>query len=272
MYRNIIALLGDRLAFSDSNVLDVAINIAKRSDGHILGAYVLPFTSAMFSTSNVADVESLHNKTEVMHEKFESKIRAADVNGDWCNTQRGDAVAEVARQSLYADLIIFSRVEIHQSTVDKVLLTACCPMLMLPPSNISDGSFDNVLVAWKGTREAARALHDALPILHKANDVLIVIFGESNNDEKQSMISYLAVHGINARVEEQSQESFLAEHGMQGDSDKSIGHRLLTLSKDEERDLIVMGAYGHTRLSESVLSGVTHTVTRSAEMPVLMSH
>ena len=272
MYRNIVVLLGDRLAFSDSNVLDVAINIAKRSDGHILGAYVLPLTSTMFSISDVVDMESLHNKAEVMHEKFESAIRAAGVNGDWCDMQGGDAVAEVARQGLYADLIIFSRVEIHQSTVDKVLLTASCPMLMLPPSNISDGSFDNVLVAWKGTREAARALHDALPILHKANDVTIVMFGEANNDEKQSLISYLAVHGINAKIEKQSQENFPAEHGMLGDSDKSIGRRLLTLSKEEERDLIVMGAYGHSRLSETILSGVSHTVTRNAEIPVLMSH
>ena len=270
MYRNIVVLLEDREAHS--SVLDVAINMAKSSDGHITGVYVVPLTSTMFSMPDVVDVGALRTKAHKVHEEFDSALNAAGVKGDWCYTEGGDPVTEVARQSLYADLIILSRDESNHSTVDKVLLAASCPTLELPPSYQSNGSFDRILVAWKGTREAARAMHDALPVLHQANDITFVTFGEPNDQEKQSLTSYLSVHGINAEIEQQSLENLLAEPGLQSDIEHSIGRRLLALSKEENRDLLVMGAYGHSRLSEAILSGVTHQVSRKAEIPVLMSH
>lgn len=270
MYRNIVVLLED-LA-TRSNVLDIATNMAKTSDGHITGVYVLPLTPTIFSMPDVVDVEAIRNKENKVHEEFDSAIKAAGIKGDWHFAGGGDVVTEVARQGLYADLIMLSRDESHHSIVDKVLLTASCPTLELPPSNLVNISFDRVLVAWKGTREAARALHDALPILHKANDIIIVTFGYISDHEKQSLASYLEIHGINAKIEQQSLDSSPAEHGLQDDLESSIGHRLLALSQEENRDLLVMGAFGHLRLSEAVLSRVTHLVTRNANIPVLMSH
>ena len=269
MYRNIVVLLGSKETVS--NVLDVAVNMAKTSDGHITGVCVVPLTSTMFYMPDVVDVESFRNKAKELHEKFVSTLKAAGVKGDWHYTEGGDVAAEIARQGLYADLIMLSRNESDNSIVDKIILTASCPTMLLPSSKISNGSFDRVLVAWKSTREAARALHDALPLLHKANDITIVAFG-GNNQEKQSLTSYLTAHGITARIDQQTVSSFPAERGLIIDIDSSIGERLLARSKEEKKDLIIMGAYGHSRLSETIFSGVTKQVVHNAEIPVLMSH
>lgn len=270
MYRNIVILLDDHPA--QSNVLDVAINMAKSSDGQITGVYVLPFSPTMFFMPDAVDVESIHKKEKEVQEEFESTIDAADVKGEWHYTEGGDVVKEVAQRGLYADLIVLGRDESNNSIVDKIILTASCPTLLLPTSKTSNGVFDNVIVAWKNTREAARALHDTLPLLHSASDITIVTFGEPDDQEKHSLNSYLKSHGINVSINQQSLKSFPAERSLISDIDASIGDRLLTFSKEEGRDLIIMGAYGHSRLSEAVLSGVTHQVSRNAEIPVLMSH
>ena len=272
MFRNIVVLLEDEVI--NSNLLDIATNIAKTSDGHISGVYVLPLTKTMFSIPDAVDVGSFRDKAHKVHEEFDSAIKAAGVKGDWNYTEGGNVVAEVARQSLYADLIILSRGdESRSSIVDKVLLAASCPTLLLSPSITSNGSFNRILVAWKSTRESARALHDTLPLLHKAKDITIVIFGEPNNEEKQSLTTYLTAHGINAKIDQQPLSSFPAEHHLLiSDIDSSISDRLLAISKEKSCDLIVMGAYGHSRLSEAILSGVTRQISRNSEIPVLMSH
>ncbi len=270
MYRNIVVLLENDA--NNSSLLDVATSMAKASDGRISGVYVVPLTSTMFSMPDVVDVESFHNKAKEVHEDFESFVKAADVKGDWYYTEGGDVVAEVALQSLYADLVLLRRNKNNHKTVDKILLTASCPVLLLPPSKISKVAFDRILVAWKSTREAARTLHDTLPLLHKASDIVIAAFGKINDHEKQSLALYLAAHGIDAKIEQHSLEGPLAEPSLLNDIEKSIGRRLLALAKEENRELIVMGAYGHSRLSEAILSGVTNLVSRNAEIPVLMSH
>lgn len=270
MYRNIVVLLDDRVI--SSNVLNVATNIAKESDGYLKGVYVLPLTSSMISMPDVVDIESFRAKANEVHEVFDSVIKAADVKGDWNYTEGGDVVTEVTRQGLYADLIVLSRNEHNNATADKIILTASCPTLQLPSSSASNGIFDRILVAWKSTREAAGALHDTLPLLHKANSITIVSFEEPNNLEKQSLKLYLNTHGIDAKIDQQPINNPPGGHGLLIDIDTSIGDKVLTRSKEEKSDLIVMGAYGHSRLSEIIFSGVTHHVSRNVDIPVLMSH
>jgi hypothetical protein len=78
---------------------------------------------------------------------------------------------------------VLGRDESNNSIVNKIILIASCPTLLLPFSKTSNGRFNNVLVAWKNTREAARALHDTLPLLHNASDITIVAFEEPDDQE-----------------------------------------------------------------------------------------
>jgi len=262
MYRSLVVLLEDDV--SDSSVLDEATSLAKASNGYISGVYVIPLTPTMISMPDIVNVESFRNRAQQVREKFESAIKAAGVQGNWHYTEGGDIVAEVAQRSLYADLLVLRRSKENHTTIDKILLTSSCPTLLLPPSKMPSTNIDRVLVAWKGTREAARTLHDTLPLLHNAQEIILAVFGEIDDQDKQSLTRYLATHGIDAKIEQHPLESSLSE--------KSIGQRLLALAKEKNAELIVMGAYGHSRLSEAILSGVTNLVSRHADVPVLMSH
>jgi nucleotide-binding universal stress UspA family protein len=135
-----------------------------------------------------------------------------------------------------------------------------------PLRGASRSTGERVLVAWDGGREASRAVGDALPILARAKDVTITTIhrdeGERIADEAATrrLADYLQSHGIDAKVDHSSVE------------DISVGEWLLSRSADLGIDLIVMGAYAHTRLRELVLGGVTRTMLQSMTVPVLMSH
>ena len=269
MFRNIVVLLDDEVI--NSNFLNLATNIAKTSEGSISGVYVSPLTRTMLSMPDVVNVESFREIAQTVHDKFESSLKLAGVKGVWFYAECKDAVTEVVGHGLYADLIMISCADCNYKTIDKVLLAASSPILLVPPFNNFSGNFKRILVAWKNTRESARALHDSLPLLHKADDIRIVAFGE-NDHEKQSLTRFLTMHGIKAVIEQHPINKKIQEYGQPMEIDKSIGNKIVLLSKEEDSDLIVMGAFGHSRLGDAVLSGVTLEISRNTKIPVIMSH
>ena len=269
MFRNIVVLLDDEVI--NSNFLNLATNIAKTSEGSISGVYVSPLTRTMLSMPEAVDVESFREKAQTVHDKLQSTLKLAGLKGVWFYAECRDVVAEVLRHGLYADLIMISCADGNYKTMDKVLLAASSPTMLIPFSNNSNGSFKRILVAWKNTRESARAFHDSLPLLHKATDIRIVTFGE-NDYEKQSLTRYLKMHGINAVIDQHPIDKKIQEYGQPMEIDKSIGNKLLLLSKEYDSELIVMGAFGHSRLGDAVLSGVTLEISRNTKIPVMMSH
>ena len=269
MFRNITVLLEDKII--GTNFLNIATNIAKTSKGNLSGVYVLPLSRTMLSMPGIVDVESFRGKAEEVRKKFESSIKISGLKGNWNYSECRDVATEVARQGLYADLIMLSLAEGNYKAIDNILLIASCPTLLVPPSSTSSGNFKRILIAWKNTRESARALHDSLPLLHEAEEVKIITFSD-NKQEKQLLNSYLTTHGIKARIDQKSIDSAVTEYGLPMEIDKVIGDKIIALSKQEESDLIVMGCFGHSRLGDAVLSGVTLEISRNAEIPILMSH
>ena len=269
MFRNIVVLLEDDVI--SPNFLNIAANIAKTSAGNISGVYVLPLSRTMLNMPEIVDVESFRGNAKKVRDKFESLLKVAGLKGDWFYSECRDTVTEVARQGLYADLIMLSRTGNNYKVIDNLILTASCPTLLVPPSNNSSGNFKRILVAWKNTKESARALHDSLPLLHKANDIRVISFSD-NIHEKQSLTSYLTTHDINAKIDQLSLDSIRVKSDLPTDIDKLIANKIIALSIDDERDLIVMGGFGHSRLGDAVLSGVTLDISRNAETPILMSH
>jgi nucleotide-binding universal stress UspA family protein len=122
-----------------------------------------------------------------------------------------------------------------------------------------------VLVAWNASREAARAVRDALPLLKRARRVDVVAFdpqrSADHGEQPASDIAlYLARHGVRASAAQQRGTGI------------EIGAQILSRAADMEADLIVMGAYGRSRFRERVLGGATRTLLESMTVPVLMSH
>jgi nucleotide-binding universal stress UspA family protein len=161
--------------------------------------------------------------------------------------------------------------------VSRLLVGAGCPLLLIPATGPITHCGTRVLVAWSATRECARAVRDALPLLQRASAVEVMRLGSPASDTGEpldAVADYLRVHGISATfsarpVREISfGERLLTPTGV----DASIGELLLSHAADMDADLLVMGGYGHTRAFELVLGGVTRTVLTSMTLPVLMSH
>lgn len=174
-----------------------------------------------------------------------------------------------ARRALYADLMILGQRdrndpmqgELPGDFLPSLLVQSGRPALVLPYAGPIGTVGRTVLVAWKETREAARAVTAALPWLCTASRVHAVAYGEDAQASLQSLQDYLRVQGVRS-----------LELHPGGDDDEDAGSKLLSFSADLGADLLVMGCYGHSRAREWVLGGATQSILQSMTLPVLMSH
>lgn len=173
-----------------------------------------------------------------------------------------------ARRALYADLMILGQREeddpvsgeLPADFLPRVLVESGRPALILPYAGEIGTIGRTVLVAWKETREAARAVSCALPWLKRARQVHVMGFGEGMDESLRSLQRYLTTQGVAATTQTGGPE--------EGD----VGNALLSKAADLSADLLVMGSYGHSRAREWVMGGATRTILRTMTLPVLMSH
>ena len=178
----------------------------------------------------------------------------------------GDGVDLVARARL-ADLAVVGQEDpdapepARQAAIEALLFDAGVPVLAVP--YISEGRFAarRVAVAWDGSRPAARAVRAALPLLAVAEAVTVVVVDEGQHDELgPDLALYLARHGLGVTVRRTP--------SVDGD----IGAALLNEAADAGTEMMVMGAYGHSRIREFVLGGATRTLMEQMTLPTLMAH
>lgn len=190
----------------------------------------------------------------------------------WAESTGFPVVSGFVRQALYADLLVLGQ---HDSTgpnpgvptdfVESVLADSGKPALVLPYELVPPAIGKTVVIAWKPTREAARAVAAALPFLQRASHIHVQSWGEHVDNEivgaKLTLDNYLKLHGVD-----------VTWHHEIGPEPDATGELLLSRCADLEADLLVMGCYGHSRAREWVLGGATRTVLGSMTLPVLMSH
>jgi nucleotide-binding universal stress UspA family protein len=174
-------------------------------------------------------------------------------------------IDQVLRHGRLSDLLVMARPGGEDeaglsATFDAALFDSCRPVLLVPARPMTSYGA-TIAIAWDRSREAARAVAAGLPLLAKADKIVILTAREAGSDtEPSELASYLALHGIEART-----WAFTPGPG-------SLSEALLAEAEKAEADLVVMGAYGHSRLREMVLGGVTHGVLADAVIPVLMVH
>ncbi|HML12810.1 MAG TPA: universal stress protein [Xanthobacteraceae bacterium] len=136
------------------------------------------------------------------------------------------------------------------------------PLVMVPYIHKAGLKLDRVMVCWDGSRAAARAAADALPLLTRAGQVDVVIVEQAKSDEMPGadVAEHLARHGLNVTVERVAR------------GDIEVRDALLNYAADKGADLVVMGGYGHSRMREFILGGVTRGMLASMTVPTLMSH
>jgi nucleotide-binding universal stress UspA family protein len=207
---------------------------------------------------------------EIIEERFREEVRPHTIEGDWHMFGTGDGADLVALLSA-VDLVVFGQA----SPDDRVsagfrpedIVVGCGrPVLVVPYAGAFDRVGRRVLVAWDATREASRALHDALPLIGKAEAVTVMTVPsrEAASDEDGSslhrIVRHLGRHGIPARSEETPR------------GDMAVSDVLLSRAADLDVDLIVAGAYHHSQFREALLGGVSRELLDHMTVPVLMSH
>ena len=180
-----------------------------------------------------------------------------------------DAEETIGRLSRFYDLTIVSQPDPSFPTYDNlipqgVLFNSGGPMLMVP--YIHKGPLDahHVGIAWDGSRLAARAVRDALPFLTAAQAVTVIAVNEERGDtgerSSEELANHLARHGIKASV-----QRLMADRA-------NVQGTIISVAADSSIGLLVMGGFGHSRLQERILGGVTREMFESMTVPVLMSH
>jgi nucleotide-binding universal stress UspA family protein len=188
-----------------------------------------------------------------------------------------EAASGLSLEARVADLLVLSHPETVPELIAQVLPQAGRPVLLLPagltpPESCGRQLGKRVLVAWDASREAGRALASALPILRQADLVELVVCaagseeGVARDVRMADPLPYLAHHGVQAT---------LRVHAVAGGGRfhrDVVGEALLSVAAAGNVDLLVMGAYAHSRLRETLLGGVTRTVLARMTLPVLLEH
>jgi len=248
--------------------------ISEQYDSHIIGLYVIPaiiLYEAPYSFGANAAYSMLQrmyrSKSVEIEQQFNEFLHKNGLNGEFRQVNSvsqfvSDQTIEHGRQ---ADLIILG--EDKKSGTDREfqarLIEACGRPVLVVPNNISkDLSFDSAIVGWDGSRESARAAFDAVPLLKFAENVEITCFNAKKEREISGDLPGAELAASLARYDVKSQV-------VSETSRKSPGKALIERGK--QADLLVIGAYGHSRLRESFWGGVTQTILSKLPCPVLFS-
>jgi nucleotide-binding universal stress UspA family protein len=216
------------------------------------------------------DISNAGMLRDIAEQRFHDSLRFSGMEGNWYSLNQADA-AELIALARAADLIVMGQIDPQARPAptwrpDEVVIACGRPVLMVPYIGSYARVGHRVLVAWDDSREAARALNDALPLISSAEAVTLMSVRNRIKDlnrEIQSMeriVRHLARHGIAARIEERLQCGV------------SISDVLLSSSVDLAADLIVAGAYHHSPLREALIGGVSRELFHHMTVPVLMSH
>jgi nucleotide-binding universal stress UspA family protein len=262
------------LAQSNDTRLRIAGNLAESFKSRLVGiaaADVQPpyfMMGAAAQSALEADRASLESQFSDCEAEFRRVLGAFAGELEWRSALQ-PPIDFVALNARAADLIVTGGYAGH-SDVNRIInpgdlaLRAGRPVLMVP-SQVEWLKLDNIVVAWKDTREARRAVNDALPLLHKARHVIVVEFLETG--DRQSLAKSSVVDVADWLVRRGVSASSIATKALIG-----VTGRLSVLARDEGANVIVAGAYGHARFNEWIFGGVTRDLLMQQQCCVLLSH
>lgn len=218
------------------------------------------------------DLARRHELRDEVRRRFAAAVSELSVETEW-RAVEGEPVTMALREAREAGLIVAGQYNasdgdsfVANQFLESLILETGRPVLVIPYAGSFPTVGTRVVLAWNGSREATRALHDAIPLLAGAQARILsaqTAAKEMRADATPCSHAARALthHGVTVEI----------EHGP-GGSDLTVGELLLSRAADFNADLIVMGAYGHGRLRELVVGGVTRTLLASMTVPVLMSH
>jgi nucleotide-binding universal stress UspA family protein len=266
--RDILVHLEDSPAAASR--LDLAILYAQRHNATLRGVYAI--AHAFYQSRRIGELESVE-RTEAL---FREKTAAAGIASEWVvldSPVPGESIADlITAEGYYCDLIIVGQPNyrvpgnsIPEDLPDCLVKGCGRPVLVVPYIGSFESAGDRIMIAWKPGRESVRSMGDALPLLKKSHQVLVVgISAEvppvDNDGALKEVSGYLSRHEVAVRGEEVCS------------GDLPVGDAILNLACERTADLLVMGACAPNRRGSLELSPVAQHVLRHLTVPVLLSH
>ena len=262
--------------------LRLAADLARRHEAHLTALHVVDLELPALIASEASGAATLADLLEDMRRDaraaasqaeaaFRERLRLDGTAGEWRSVE-GIVRHQVALHARYADLVVVGQ-EVPGgdwpgagAVVEQALFTSGRPVLVVPFAGRFETVGRRVLIGWNASREAARAVHDALPLIAQAEAATVLAVnprpgpGGHGEEPGADIARHLARHGLKVGVDR------ISAPGV-GDADL-----ILNRAAELSADLLVVGAYGHSRFREMVLGGVTRTLLRQMTIPVLMSH
>lgn len=254
--------------------------LALLNDAHLIGAamtglqsYLLPVGDYEIGFEVLGmPLAQLRAEADAALAQFELSASAAGVASIERRCIDDEAGMGMSLQARYCDLAVISQnapdefqPRLRSDFPDYVVLNATCPVLVLPLAGAPSTLGQRVTVAWNGSAEAVRAITSAIALLQRAQQVDLVVFdpdlaGDLHGEEPGADIAlWLARHGVRAEVSVRL-------------ADLPEGQSLLAFAQEKKSDLIVMGAYGHSRFREIMLGGMTRDLLAGSPISLWMSH
>jgi nucleotide-binding universal stress UspA family protein len=255
-----------------------AAELARVHEAHLTGLFVieipvLPTYAEAQIPAKIIEAQraAFAAAATTAKDEFDAIAESAGVSAEWRSVEdrRVDALALHAH---YVDLLVVGQADkndpecVSSGLADQLALACGRPVMVIPAVGASGPIGKNIVIGWNTRREAVRAVSDAMPLLESADRVSVVTINAKHDDPDNAGIPgadiglHLARHGIDTQTE----SLFGAPAG--------IGELLLQAARDTSADLLVMGAYGHSRFREIILGGVTAHVLAHTHIPTLLSH
>jgi nucleotide-binding universal stress UspA family protein len=260
-----------------------AATLARPEKAHVIGVYVTPplLTPSVvvfpmgsaFYDEQIAEYRATAQRIKAT---FDDLTRGAGFVAEWrvhgdvytASQSIADGMIEEART---ADLVIVSQGRgglqpMLPDVAERVAIESGRPVLVIPMTWVAGEYGRNVAVAWNGSREATRAVFDSLPLLERAERIRLVTVGAQmsenggNTIPSAELAATMARHGLDVEVESIAED------------EPRTADAILSQIAVDGADLLVMGAYGHSRMRELILGGATRAVLKNMTIPVLMSH
>ncbi len=262
---------------ADDATIAYAISLAQTFDAHLAGA---AFVNDAIPPAMLAGevpptwIEELHAEAQTAAqaavEKFEAAAKRAGISALTACLPAGltDPAELFGRMARRFDLSVVRQAEPGKTTPAPLIIEAALfetgrPALVVPYIQKGGVRLERIMVCWDGSRSAARAAGDALPFLERAKTIEVVMVtehGKSDESPGADIIQHFGRHGLAAEL-----KPIVAPNARTADV-------LLSHAADSSADLLVLGGYGHSRLREFVLGGVTRSILETMTIPTLMSH
>ena len=282
-FKTILVLLND--SSRTEQLLDAASALARQFDAHLVGLYILPTAKIYADVGMVATPmvfegyrDLFQSKLAEVRKKFEARAKQDGLKAEWraVNSKFPEIAESAIAHSRSAELVVTSQIDygpdgsIEQDLVVRLVMESGRPVLIIPRKGSfaprGEGIAEKAIVGINGTKESTRAMFDALPLLRLVKETRLVWVDPYKESEAAGSVpgaeeaAVLARHGIKAVAEPMMTDGYNA------------GEALLMRANDLGADLLVMGAYAHSRMREFVFGGATRHVLEHMTIPVLMSH